>query len=117
MAFHVPERWRMNFPKGHPLYSDLTYGNNGAFQLPGGIAVIASDGEGWEHASASFSNRCPSWDDMCRVKAEFWDDEDCVVQYHPPKSQYVNCHPYTLHLWREIGVEIPLPPSIMVGPR
>lgn len=36
-------------------------------------------------------------------------------QYHPPKSAYVNNHPNCLHLWRPIGIEMPRPPSIMVG--
>jgi hypothetical protein len=46
----------------------------------------------------------------------FWDEEDRVVQYHPPKSEYVSCHPYTLHLWRRADNEIDHPPSILVGP-
>jgi hypothetical protein len=40
-----------------------------------------------------------------------------VVQFHPPKSQYVNCHPYCLHLWRNKNQEVILPPSILVGPK
>jgi hypothetical protein len=52
---------------------------------------------------------------MCQVKAMFWDEDDCVIQYHPPRSEYVNNHQNCLHLWRPIGVSLPMPPSIMVG--
>lgn len=98
MAFHVPEEFRLDMAprgKGHP-------GNNGMFlcKVAHGqsLRVIASDGGGWEHVSVSRTDRCPTWKEMCQVKDLFWDDTDCVVQYHPPKSDYVNNHPYCLHL-------------------
>jgi len=53
---------------------------------------------------------------MVRVKNTFWDIEDCVVQFHPPQSTYRNCHPYTLHLWRQIGMDPPMPDPDMVAP-
>jgi hypothetical protein len=53
---------------------------------------------------------------MCFIKDTFWDGEDCVMQLHPPRSEYVNNHPYCLHLWRPTdGRVIPQPPSIFVG--
>ena len=117
--FHVPEQFRLT-DAGNPLASDSSYGNNGCFTFyarrkDSVIRVIASDGMGWEHVSVSRPDRCPSWEDMCLVKSLFWDEEDCVIQYHPPKSQYVNNHPYCLHLWRPVGIELPMPPSMMVG--
>ena len=42
-------------------------------------------------------------------------DEECVVQYHPPKSEYVNFHPYCLHLWRKVGENFETPPKHFVG--
>ena len=77
--------------------------------------MIASEEMGWEHVSVSRSDRSPTWEEMCQVKDLFWDDTDCVIQYHPPKSDYVNNHPYCLHLWRPIGIELPRPPSFFVG--
>jgi hypothetical protein len=79
------------------------------------IRIIASDGEGWEHVSVSLEDRCPTWDEMCQVKGMFWGDDDCVMQLHPPKSEWVNNHPFCLHLWRPVGVDIPTPPMLMVG--
>ena len=79
--------------------------------------VIASNGEGWEHVSISPKNshKIPSWSVMCELKDLFFEDEEVVMQLHPKKSEYVNNKENCLHLWRPIGVEIPTPPSILVG--
>ena len=69
---------------------------------------------GWEHVSVSLDDRCPEWDEMCFVKELFWEDEECVMQLHPPKSDYVNRHPYVLHLWRPLDGKIPRPKRIQV---
>jgi len=81
----------------------------------GAVVIVASWGEGWEHVSVSLRNRCPTWEEMCIVKDIFWSDDECVVQYHPPKIEYVNCHPYCLHLWKKTGDEFETPPKIFVG--
>lgn len=44
----------------------------------------------------------------------FWDEEECVVQFHPPRSQYVDTHPYCLHLWKKIGETYETPPKEFV---
>ncbi len=117
--FHVPEKYRITGGAGG-LNSDSTYGNNGAFiirnkrKLNTSLRVIASDSGGWEHVSVSLTSRCPTWEEMQSVKNLFWDDEDCVIQFHPPKSAYKNCHPFTLHMWRPVGIELPRPPTSMV---
>lgn len=115
--FHVPNEFRL---RTHPvLGSDDSYGNNGFFIINKDgyeIRVQASDGEGWEHVSVSINrSRCPSWEQMNYVKDLFWDAEDCVVQFHPPKSEYVNMHEYVLHLWRCVDKDFPLPDKLMVG--
>ncbi len=117
--FHVIEKYRVS---SGPYGSDASYGNNGAFTfLRSGVqfAIIASDGAGWEHVSVHLIKagkpETPSWEDMCFVKSLFWDEDDCVIQYHPAKSQYVNLHPNTLHLWRPVNTGFPIPNKIMVG--
>lgn len=118
MTFRVPERLRVI---NGPMASDLRFGNNGLFILPAlpgrtqKLRCIASDGAGWEHVSVSLPNRCPSWDEMNYVKDIFWSEDDAVMQLHPPRSDYVNNHPFCLHLWRPIGTSIPLPDSLLVG--
>jgi len=94
----------------------------GAFLIQGpcgdALRIIASgacdEAEGWEHVSISCQHRCPVWEEMAFVKDLFWDEEECVIQFHPPKSEYVNCHPHCLHLWKP-PFEVPTPPSILVG--
>lgn len=115
--FHVPHRYRIRTGQ---MGSDDAYGNNGAFKVPLGTRyamVVASDGVGWEHVSISFPDRCPTWEEMSKIKALFWDGEDCVVQYHPPESEYVSHHPYCLHLWRPTTQVMPTPPLWTVGLR
>lgn len=114
------------------MASDSSQGNNGCFSIPHYkisfyfINCIVSDGMGWQHVSVSLTNnvpgkktvsvnRCPTWEEMCFVKSLFWEDEESVMQLHPPKSQWVNNHPYCLHLWKPDSPEIPLPLQIMVG--
>jgi hypothetical protein len=119
--FHVPERFRIISGR---MGSNQSYGNNGAFRIPSPrgkreLFIIASDGMKWEHASVHASqgqeDYTPTWDEMCFIKDLFWDDEDVVMQLHPKKSQYVNNHPNTLHLWRPTESSIPTPDSILVG--
>lgn len=83
----------------------------------GPVRIISSAGDGWEHVSVSLENRAPSWAEMCWVKDLFWSPDECVIQYHPPEADYVNHHPYCLHLWKPIGVELPRPPTDFVGPK
>lgn len=116
MAFKVPEKYRV---VSGPMKSTVLDGNNGLFFIKMGqvqVACVASDGMDWEHVSVSLNvKRCPDWEEMCAVKDLFCGKDDCVVQYHPPEKEYVNNHPYCLHLWRPIGSEIRTPPSILVG--
>ena len=90
-----------------PMRSDFSHGNNGQFRITSlklsrALLVQASD-EDWEHVSVSVIDRCPTWFEMCLVKRLFWDDDDMVIQYHPPVADYVNDHPYVLHMWRKAG--------------
>jgi hypothetical protein len=96
----------------------------GAFLIPGpkgaDLRVIASPGDAdenipWEHVSVSTTHRCPDWPEMCFIKELFWDEEETVMQLHPPKSQWINNHNFCLHLWKPTNAEIPLPPSNTVG--
>lgn len=117
--FRVPNRYRI---KDGVMGSDASYGNNGAFILPifdkksgARMIAIASDGAGWEHVSVSFKHRCPTWEEMCKVKDLFWDEDDAVIQIHPPKKDYINNHPFCLHLWRKAKSNYELPPKELVG--
>ncbi len=122
--FRVPEKYRLVTGR---MGSNASFGNNGAFRISSPksesrqLVIIASDGMGWEHVSVHGERGkeqfTPFWDEMCFIKDLFWDSEDVVMQLHPKKSEYVNNHPNTLHLWRPITTEISMPPSILVGMR
>ncbi len=118
LRYRGDRRWLIPHPTAG--WGDgVTYG---AAQIPGPcgrvLRVIFSDGseptaEGWDHVSVSLPNRCPNWPEMCAVKDLFFDAEDVVVQFHPARSQYVNNHPYCLHLWHRPGLLTP--PAGLVG--
>ena len=127
MKKHVPLTLQVNRIRNGQMGSDESYGLAGAFRLiaPGGtLLVVVSSGPasldndtGWEHVSVSAEQRCPSWDEMSWVKDIFWDKHEMAVQYHPPESQYVRCHPFCLHIWSSTTMPIPMPPMLLVGPK
>jgi hypothetical protein len=90
--------------------------SNGFLHIPAHrLAIMFSNGEGWEHVSVSTPDRCPTWDELEKVKRRFWAPEDTVMQLHVPPAEHRNVHPYCLHLWRPTALEIPRPPAWMVG--
>ena len=80
----------------------------GAF-LRGSIQVIFSvqrynDGRVWLHVSAcgrtgASSWFLPSWEDMKRIKNDFIGEDAWAYQVFPSAKDYVNQHPYVLHLY------------------
>lgn len=85
--------------------------------------ILVSSDYRWEHVSVSLLTkskepclieRCPKWDEMQFVKDKFFKEDECVVQFHPAKKDYVNNHPYVLHLWRPIDGNFPMPPKELV---
>jgi hypothetical protein len=109
------------------IASDDGWGLDGAFQIMGpcgaSLRIISSSASpenfdvhhGWEHVSVSLPNRCPNWPEMSFVKDLFWTEDETVVQFHPPKSDYISNHPYCLHMFRNSRGGHELPPSILVG--
>lgn len=108
-----------------PYGSSMADGCNGAFTVRGPayiLHVMASDGtddesQGWEHVSVSTPTKTPSWRDMAWVKDQFWEEHESCFQLHPPVEDYINFHPFCLHIWRHKVIPTPRPPIILVGPR
>jgi hypothetical protein len=101
------------------LYASAAGDRFGAFSMRD-LLMLAVDGSrpeaaGWEHVSVSLRHRCPQWDEMCSVKELFWDEHETVIQFHPAKSEHVNCHPNSLHLWKPRHRRLRLPPTGLVG--
>ena len=92
--------------------NDLVDAGMATVTLPSGFcgsAIWGRDEAGWEHVSVSSykAKRLPSWDDMCRVKDIFFEDEEEAVQVHPKASRYLHGVSHkgetlenVLHLWR-----------------
>jgi hypothetical protein len=53
----------------------------------------------WLHVSTAWSNRLPSFEELREVREVFFDDALVAVQVFPPKAEYINVHPYCLHLY------------------
>jgi hypothetical protein len=102
------------YAKVHPRLGPPIRNQGGYFEL-GKLRIIASWSEGWDHVSVSLPDRCPTWDEMERVKRAFFKDDECAMQLHVPCADYINCHPYCLHLWRPHKSTIPMPPKNMVA--
>lgn len=126
MREKLPEKLESGRVTDGPMGSDPSYGSYGAFFVQGPcgeqLKIVASGADeddemsaGWEHVSVSTRRRPPNWQEMCFVKDLFWLEEECVIQFHPPRSEYVNNHPHCLHLWRPHDNHIRLPPSGLVG--
>jgi len=123
------ERYRVATPESLAVRNQ----NCGLFRVPkevlqqllgrhdrGDMRIIAYDGlafDRWEHVSVSIEHkrRCPTWEEMCFAKSLFWDEHECVIQFHPPKAVYVNDHPYVLHLFRLIDFAQPMPAPETIG--
>jgi hypothetical protein len=84
-----------------------------ALDSDGGRHVISAC-TGWEHATVHTEGRTPTWPEMCFVKNLFWEAEECVIQYHPKSSEYVNFND-CLHLWRPKQVTVPKPSVSVVA--
>jgi hypothetical protein len=109
-------RWRIRTGK---MASSEIDGWNGAFQVPleGELwYVMISDREGWRHLSIRNSQKkaLPSWQVMTRVKACFFGDDDWVVQFIPPRAEYVNDCQWVLHLWQPVDAVLPTPHVALV---
>lgn len=106
-----------NFMKPDGFRMDLL----GAFEIPLNseeiALVIADNGVSspeWEHVSVSLPTRCLTWEEMCKIKDLFFDEDETVIQIHPAKKDYVNIYDFCLHLWKPKTEILPLPPSYLV---
>lgn len=92
----LPGNWRVTItPAGKAFLNTLS-----------GLYVIAStdtmeDGAKYLHVSCSYPDRLPSWDDLKSVKDTFIGEDREAFQVLPRKKDYVNLHPYCLHVWAE----------------
>jgi len=115
VSFKVPNQHR--FTEG-PFKTLPRDGNNGFFAIPfkrkmgkqGSMnylmMCIVNDKHGWDRVSVYVIDkngnvipRTPLFEEMEAVKKYFWDDDDCVVQFHDVNHAKQQ-NPYLLHMWR-----------------
>lgn len=90
---------------------------NGEFYL-----VIADRGDGWDHVSVSLHRknganikRCPSFEEMMMIKEKTFEENEIVFQLHPTEEEYINTHPFCLHLWKPNSYDMIIPPLNLVS--
>ena len=68
------------------------------------FCVIGENEDGWEHVSVSRDDcKPPTWEQMCKVKETFWNDDEVVLQFHSRRDEGIG-EIETLHLWRPVSV-------------
>ena len=68
------------------------------------FCVIGENEDGWEHVSVSRDDcKTPTWEQMCKVKETFWNDDEVVLQFHSGKDEGIG-EIEILHLWRPVSV-------------
>lgn len=60
----------------------------------------------WEHVALDLeaNKRCPTYQEMCRLKEYFFSENEIALQIHPRRDDYVNECYYRLHLWRNKAI-------------
>lgn len=95
-----------------PQWSVLNTFTNAKHYRAGALMVIAEieivDGKLWIHVSASRAGCLPSWEDLRLVKDVVIGRDRKAIQILPREAEYVNIHPYVLHLYAPLEGD-PLP--------
>jgi hypothetical protein len=60
--------------------------------------IITKDNGKW-HLSISTPNNQPSYKEIKEARYKFLPDNIYMAQIFPPKSEFVNLHPFCHHLW------------------
>jgi hypothetical protein len=88
-------------PAAYSVIDD--YANAARFIRSDGMTVITEVAEYqkrlWLHVSCAFADRLPSWADLRDVKTVFCGPQRLALSIMPSEAEYVNIHPYVLHLW------------------
>ena len=99
-----PENVTIEFVRQNPTILNIQ--PNAEYYQWGSLRIVESDDDQyddsedrWKHVSFSCRNRLPSWEEIKAVRMKFFPPEAEVIQVLPPVEEYVDNHPFTLHLW------------------
>jgi hypothetical protein len=94
----IPKDWnRRNAQEGFIVYRHTS-----------GLEVILSvddkfgDGRTWIHCSCAYSDKLPTYNEVCLVKRFFIGTNRKALMIFPEERNHVNIHSYALHLWSAI---------------
>lgn len=97
-------------PADYTLLDD--YANAAKFIRRDGMTVIsevaAYQNRLWLHVSCAHPDKLPSWADLREVKTVFIGPKRLALSIMPSEAEYVNVHPYCLHLWSPLDHD-PIP--------
>lgn len=74
---------REPMPEGHQWHLSISFRSNSVLNGRGGPMP---------------GNRLPTWEEISEARYRFCPDETYMAMILPPKSEYVNLHPTTMHL-------------------
>lgn len=74
----------------------------GQFNTLSGCTVIVTKDDGLWHMSIAHPNRLPAYEELKAARYKYLRDVHYAAQIFPPPSEFVNVHPYCIHLW-ELG--------------
>lgn len=78
-----------------------------AYRCVDGMAVVATFDPSPHgtllHLSASYAKRLPRWRDLTLLRDAFFPPDVDVIQVLPRAGEYVNAHPFCLHLFQAPG--------------
>jgi hypothetical protein len=69
----------------------------------GGPGMYGPDDKAdWLHTSVAYGHKLPSWEELGMVKRIFVGPNMQSIMVFPPAKEYVNIHPYVLHLYTRL---------------
>lgn len=66
----------------------------------GECTIIVSKDYGKWHLSISHPRRLPTYNELKEARYKYTPNLITMAQIFPPLEQYVNIHPFCLHLWQ-----------------
>ncbi len=64
-----------------------------------GCAVIVTIENGGYHMSISHAQRLPTYEELKAARYKFCPDYCYMAQIFPPQDEFINVHPYCLHVY------------------
>ena len=100
---------------------------HGEFEIPitdnkHAFVICSKNSMGWDHVSLHITEasgepikRTPSNEDMQFIRNLLFLEDEIVTEFHPAKKDYINNHPYVLHMWHSTNDCIEIPTSVDIS--